>query len=229
MATRRGDQVALVAAAERARPVAPAHEQVLPLLPPLAPLLPGGALRRGAMVAAGGPAATSLVLALAAGPSAAGSWVGVVGLPSLGLAAADGLGLALERLLLVAAPPPREWATAVATLVDGVDVVVVRPPRSLPAGDARRLQARARQRGTVLLAAGPPGPFEADVSVATTLTRWTGLEEGAGHLRGRRVIVEATGRRAAARPQRVALWLPDAEGQIRLDDSGTVVALRGSA
>ena len=81
------------------------------MLPPSRPLLPGGGLRRGATVsvtaAAGVGGATSLALALVAEASRAGSWVAAVGLPSLGLVAADELGVALERLVLVAAPGAR--------------------------------------------------------------------------------------------------------------------------
>ncbi|HEX8805212.1 MAG TPA: hypothetical protein VF743_13490, partial [Acidimicrobiales bacterium] len=78
--------VALGELAERVRPAALARDRLLPALPPLQPLLPGGALRRGTVVAVdAGPGAggtTSLALALAAGPSQAGSWVAVVGLRS---------------------------------------------------------------------------------------------------------------------------------------------------
>jgi hypothetical protein len=225
----RGNRAALAMAAERARPVALARENVVPVVPALAPLLPDGALRRGTTLAIEGPAARSLALALAAGPSAAGSWVGVVSLPSLGLAAAAEVGVALERLLLVASPPPTEWATVVATLVDGVDVVVVGLPRWVRAGEARRLQARVRQRGAVLVVVGSPGPLEAEVGVAAEGAQWVGVTDGAGYLQGRRVVVAATGRRAAARSRRVALWLPDSEGRVRVDDDATVVPLRGTA
>jgi hypothetical protein len=225
----RGNRAALAMAAERARPVALARENVVPVVPALAPLLPDGALRRGTTLAIEGPAARSLALALAAGPSAAGSWVGVVSLPSLGLAAAAEVGVALERLLLVASPPPTEWATVVATLVDGVDVVVVGLPRWVRAGEARRLQARVRQRGAVLVVVGSPGLLEAEVGLAAEEAQWVGVTDGAGYLQGRRVVVAATGRRAAARSRRVALWLPDSEGRVRVDDDATVVPLRGTA
>src|SRR4051794_11223224 len=224
----RGDRAALARAAERARPVALAREHVLPVIPALTPLLPDGALRRGTTVAVEGAAARTLGLALAAGPSAAGSWVGVVSLPSLGLAAAAEVGVALERLLLVAAPPPAEWATVVATLVDGVDVVVVGLPRWVRVGEARRLQARVRQRGAVLVVVGAPGPLEVDVGMKAEGAEWVGLEAGAGHLQGRRGMVAASGRRSAARARRVALWLPDSDGRVRADDA-IVVPLRGTA
>jgi hypothetical protein len=219
----------LAVAAERARPVALAGERLVPVLPVLQPLLPHGALQRGTTLAVSGNAACSLALATVAGASAAGSWVAMVGLPSLGLAAAAEMGVALERLLLVAQPPLREWGMVMATLIDGVDIVVVRLASSVRAGDARRLQARVRQRGSVLVVIGGGGPLEADVRWTTTVEGWVGLDDGAGHLQGRRVVVEAGGRRAAARARRVALWLPDSEGGVRADDSGTVVALRGTA
>ena len=165
----RGDPAALARAAQHARPVALAGEQVLPVLDALAPLFPEGGLRRGTVVAVQGGASSSLALAVAAGPSAAGSWVGAVGLPSLGLLAAAEAGVALDRLVLVADPARGggrdDWPTVVATLVDGMDVVLVRLPRSLRTGDARRLQARVRERGAVLLVTGPPGPLEPELTL----------------------------------------------------------------
>ena len=225
----RGDPTALAAAAQRARPVALAREHVLPVVDALSPVLPDAGLRRGTVLAVGGSAATSLALALAAAPSVAGSWVGAVGMPSLGLLAASELGVALERLLLVAPPPPAEWATVVATLIDGVDVVLVRLPRSVRTGEARRLQARARQRGAVVIVVGPAGALEADVTLAGDEEEWVGLAAGAGHLQGRRVGVVTVGRRAAARHRRVALWLPDADGRVRADEAPVVpLPLRGA-
>ena len=88
----------LAEVAERARPVALAREHVLPLSPAFATLLPEG-LRRGTTVAVGG--ATSLALALVAGPVAAGSWVAVVGMSSLGLAAADKEGLVRDATVVI--------------------------------------------------------------------------------------------------------------------------------
>jgi hypothetical protein len=209
---------ALERAARTARPVSLAGEQLLPVLGALQPLLPDAGLRRGTVVAVEGAAATSLALALAAGASAAGSWVGVVGLPSLGLAAAAELGVALERLVLVAPPAPGEWAMVAATLVDAFDVVLAGPPRHASAGLARRLQARVRDRGAVLCTVRATGGTEPDLTLVATTVDWQGLEPGAGRLQARRVEVRATGRRAAARPRVATLWLPDATGAVRLDE-----------
>ncbi|HMQ29009.1 MAG TPA: ATP-binding cassette domain-containing protein, partial [Acidimicrobiales bacterium] len=76
---------------ERTRPVSRADERCLPVSERLEPLLVGTGLQRGSVVAvrgAPGSGATSLALALVAGPSASGSWVAAVGLPWLGLRAA---------------------------------------------------------------------------------------------------------------------------------------------
>ena len=210
-----------------------ASEQRLPVLPGLAALLPGGGLRRGVTVAVeaapGVAGATSLALALAAGASQAGAWVAVVGLGSLGLVAADALGVALERLVLVADPGrDREgWASVVGALVDGFDVVLVPGGGGSGSGgsggsrlrpaDARRLVARVRERGGVLVGVGGdlPGAGErSPVRLTVTAARWEGLGAGWGQLQGRRVTVCSGGRGEAARPRRAELWLPDANGRV---------------
>jgi hypothetical protein len=209
--------------ATRARPVTRADERVLPVLPAVAGLLPDGrsGLRRGTTVAVGGgPGSTSLALALLAGASDAGSWAAVAGLPTVGLSAAAGFGVALERLVLVAAPPPGEWATAVAVLVDAFDLVLARAHHRVRVGDARRLVARARERGSVLIvmangANGANGwPERADLRLTVVDAVWQGLEEGHGHLQARRVTIETGGRRGAERARRVDLWLPASDGGV---------------
>jgi hypothetical protein len=182
------------------RPVALAEERVLPVLPVLEPLLVGGGVRRGSTVAVVG--STSLALALVAGTSAAGSWTAVVGVPALGVVAAAEAGVALDRLALVA-EPDEHWATVAAALLDAVDVVMVRPSRRVRHADARRLVARARERGSVLV---PLAPWDgADVQLSIEAARWHGVGQGDGHLTGRELDVVATGRGAAARRRQVTI------------------------
>jgi hypothetical protein len=205
------------------RPVTLARDQVVSMLDALHGLLPDGGLPRGSTVIVDGVgAATSLALAVAAGPSAAGGWVAVVGRDDLGLAAAAEAGIVAERLALVAEPPADQWATVVAALIGAVDVIVVGSLR-VRAADARRLASRARERGTVLVQAGTgrsrsssssaPG-LEADLRLTVVASHWQGIGAGHGHLQARRVTVEATGRRRASRPRRAELWLPNAQGRI---------------
>jgi hypothetical protein len=209
------DLAALRRAEALATPDTLAGSRTLPVLEALAPLVPGGALQRGATVGVSGTGATTLSLALGAGASAAGSWLGVVGVPALGLAAAAELGVALERLLVVADPPPGTWATVVAALLDAVDLVVACPSGPVSAADVRRLGARARERGAVLCTLGDRWPAPVDVRLTVTGATWAGpTGAGSGRLEARRVEVVGGGRGAAARERRRALWLPGPDGSV---------------
>jgi hypothetical protein len=201
---------ALKELADRHRPVSMAGERTLPVLDAWRPLLPGGGLRRGATVAISG--STAVLLAVLAGPSKAGLWCVAVGVPWLGSVAAAELGVALERFALVP-DPGRDWATTVAALIDGFDVVAVGVPPRIRAGDARRLAARARERGAVLLPLGEGWPA-ADVRVRAGPSRWVGLGDGHGHLQGRSLAVSVEGRGEAARPRRAQVWLPSLDEQV---------------
>jgi hypothetical protein len=202
------DLDALRRAAEQAKPVSLAGERSLPVLGALESLLPAG-IRRGATATVdGGPGSTSLALALGAAASQAGSWVGVVGAPKLGLLAAAELGLAPERVLVVPDVPAASVATAVAALLDAVDVVYV--GGTVAAGDARRLVARARERESVLIPLGARWPLGADVRLTVTDPEWC----WDGRLVARRVRVTASGRGVYARERRAALWLPDESGAV---------------
>ena len=195
---------------ETVGPVSLAGEQVLPVLSALQGLLPGGALRRGSTVTVAG--STSLAMALVAAPSVSGSWCAAVGLPSLGLVATAELGVSLERLAVVAAPG-ESWPAVVAALIDGLDVVVVRPPGRVRSSQVRRLAARARERGAVLVPLCPEWEG-ADVRLTVVRSEWQGPGQGHGHLRARRLEVRAQGRGAAARPRQVGLWLPGPGGGV---------------
>lgn len=210
--------VGLAELTERVRPVTLTREQRLPVLPCLEDLLPGAGLRRGATVSVGAVAGvggtTSLALALVAQASVTGSWVAAVGLPSLGLVAADELGVALERLVLVAAPERDAWGSVAAALVDGFDLVVLHAGRNgVRPADARRLVARARERGSVIVQLGPGWPEGADLQLEITAARWEGIDDGHGHLQARKVRVVRSGRGEAAQPRQVDLLLPGSDGR----------------
>jgi len=201
------DAAVLDRLAQLARPLTLAAERLLPVLPALRPLLPGGGLRRGSTVLVRG--STALALALAAGPSAAGAWVAAAGLPDLGLLAASEAGLALDRLALVPDLPVDHWQPVLAALLDGVGIVLAGTPARLDAGTARRVAARARERGAVLIPVGG-WPDRADLVLGIEERRWDGLGEGHGHLRARAAGVVATGRGLPPSGMRARLWLPAA-------------------
>ncbi|GAA1159156.1 hypothetical protein GCM10009630_66610 [Kribbella jejuensis] len=188
-------------------------ERELPTHPAVRELLAGAGLRGGSAYSVRGSAA--LVMALMAGPSADGAWCGVVGVPSFGAEAARGLGVDLERLVLVP-DPGREWLSVVAALVDALTVVVVRPPGEVTPGEASRLAARLRTRGAMLIAYGSWPGSEARFEIESSV--WSGLGDGEGLLTARRATVAVSGRRAAVRARKHELWLPAADGEIRTAD-----------
>jgi hypothetical protein len=85
----------------------------LPTAPELSRLLPGGALQAGGSYSVLG--STALAMSLMAGPSAAGTWCAVIGLPAFGIEAAASSGIDLERLVLVPRPGP-DWLTVTAAM-----------------------------------------------------------------------------------------------------------------
>ncbi|MDC7121383.1 hypothetical protein OMK64_07525 [Cellulomonas fimi] len=189
-------------AATRPAGVLAAERPPLPVPDRLAPLLPDG-LRRGATTAVVG--STSLVLTMLAHACAGGAWAAVVGQPTVGLLAAAEAGVALERLALVPRPG-QDAATVVAALVDGIDVVLVGPDAVLTDTDRRRLSARARDRGAVLLSSVAwPG---ASTVLTVEAGRWWGVGAGDGRLRTHELRVTRSGRGGSAVPLSVDLTLP---------------------
>ncbi|MBP2476272.1 hypothetical protein JOF53_005144 [Crossiella equi] len=171
--------------------------RMLPVRSELAAVLPGGGLRRGSTVAVRG--STALLFGLLATATAAGSWAAVVGLPGLGLVAASDAGVEVSRLALVPRPH-RDSAAVAAALLDGLDLVALADPAALGPAQVRKLQVRARNRGSILLPLGDwPG---ADLQLSCVDTRWHGLADGTGYLEHQELLVETSGRGAAARPFR---------------------------
>ncbi len=204
-----------------------AQQRTIAMLPAFEELLPQAVMQRGSVVECAGSAAVSLALALAAGPSLAGAWVGVAGLPQVGVAAAVELGVAPERLVMVAEPAQRfddgQWADVLAAMIDGFDVLLLGlGAHAVKAVTARRLVARLQSRGAVLLSVvssvvsssdGASGAFGADLRFEATDAVWQGLGDGHGVARGRRANVQLSGRRVP-RPRRSEMWLPTADGAV---------------
>ena len=177
--------------------------ETLPVAAPLDGLFPYGGLVRGSLVTVD---SLTVALALLAATSAVGGWCAAAGVPDLGLAAAADAGIDLHRFVVVPTPG-EQWAVAVATLLDGVGLVLARPPARLKTSDARRLAARTRERRGVLLVNGT-WPEQVDLRIHLDGSEWTGLSDGYGRLLRRRTDLTASGRGAAARERRVTAWLP---------------------
>ncbi len=189
----------LRAVAARTQPFVAAGDRRLPVSGLLGELLPAGGVQRGSTIAVDGSpgsGSTTVALALAAAATAAGEWAAVVDPGgTLGARCAAEAGVVLERLAVVRRAPPDRWGAVVAALLDGITVVVAAVPPRVRLGDARRLVARARERGAVLVAFGA-WPVEAAVRVHTGPSQWRGLGEGMGLLEARdlNVRVDVKGR-----------------------------------
>lgn len=174
--------------------------QPVPTLPGIAGLVP---LHAGATYAVD---SASLALALAAGASQAGEWVGFAGCADFGAEAASELGVELSRTVLV--PDPGEhWLEVTAALVDVLRVVVLRPPASVDERTAGLLDSRLRSRSAVLVVHGDWPRVEARLGIEES--SWSGPAAGSGHLEERRARVVV--RRGARPPQRAGLTWPGAQ------------------
>ena len=196
--------------ARGAAPVVLARDRAVPLPGPLGDLVPGGTVARGSVLRVTGrpgAGATTVGFELAAAVTALGEWAAAVEVDAtLGPLAAAGAGVALERFAVVRRVPPARWATVVAALLDGVSLVLAEVPRGVGLGDARRLEARARERESVLVVAetcGAVWPGGVSFTVHAAGSDWEEHDTGlvASPLDGRRLRVEVEGRGAAARPR----------------------------
>jgi len=164
---------------------------VLPALSGLVQLRTGGSY---------GVDSASLALALAAGASGAGEWVGFAGWPDFGAEAAVELGVDLARTVLVPETGDH-WLEVAAALVDVLRVVVLRPPARVDAKAAGVLDARLRKRSSVLVVWGDWPRCEARLRLEDVC--WSGPDHGHGRLQERHARVAV--RRGAAPPVRADL------------------------
>jgi hypothetical protein len=200
--------------AARLRPVALAGSRLLPVDELWTTRLPERGLRRGTTTVVTAPEGTggvTLALSLVSGASRAGHWSAVIGVEDPGVAAVADLGVDLRRVVFV--PRPRgAWAEVAADTLDGVDLLVVRPPARAPHTVARRLVARVRESGCGLIVVTDPlapWPIPADVSLTITSATWV----TDARLLARRATVRVSGR-GGARPHEFDVTVPDGRGRV---------------
>jgi len=196
------------ALAERLATRASTGAGVVPVHEVLAGLFPSGGLERGQIYGIRGGASMSLLYALVADATRDGAWFAMVDMPRAGLVAAEQYGVAMHRLLCVGFGEDSAWGSVVGALVDGIDLVATASPRCTPA-ESRRIAARARASGTVLIVVGAPGGFEIDATLSVVAQRW----QFDAHAVSREVTVQCSGRRI--HPGRsTAAHLPDPHGRL---------------
>ena len=175
----------------------PAHDEVP--AEPFTAILDGGRLPVGAASVVAG--SRSLLLALLAASQQDGDWLAVVGMPTLGLLAAVDAGVAPDRLAIVPDVAGR-GAETVAALVDGMAYVVVGPAAGLTPAERRQLTARARERGSGVVATAE---WEHAALRLDAAARWSGVDAGAGYLKRCELDVD---RKARGHTERWTLTLP---------------------
>lgn len=196
---------------ERIRPLVPAVERRLEVGGPLAPVVDGG-LARGSTVTIEGIGATSMALSLAAALSM-GRWCVVVGLRELAPIGVLESGIDPARCAFVEVGDGDRVIEVIAALVVAIDVVVVDARLPVRPAEVRRLGARVRERGGVVVVVHPDGghvgaSWTGDVVMTVRAGTWSGPGRGDGHLRSRSMVVDVTGRGRAARSRRCELSLP---------------------
>ncbi|MCB1255963.1 MAG: hypothetical protein KDB26_02600 [Microthrixaceae bacterium] len=219
---------------DKVRPVSMAQERVLPFSQDLDGLLEGG-LRRGTSVALEGESGvTSLALALCAQATISGMWLGCLNTPSLGWASAVELGVDLRHVVVVDVED-HDVLDAIGVMVDVFDMVMCGDLRELPHSKVRKLLARVKERGCVLVTMGERSKtvlagwgvtqerFEGWGEVPDSLVyvegvTWAGLGAGRGRLGERRLVVRVKNRRGLVRTHPIEVRLP-AKGGAVLDDA----------
>ena len=183
----------------------------IPVAPALASLLPSSGLERGGVYACAGDAPMSLLFSLVATATSVGSWLAFVDVPRMGLMAAHEYGMALQRVMCVnSGGHTQSYAQVVGALVDGVDLVVVSSP-TCSAAEARRIVARAKASGSVLIILGRAGQFSPDVVLSSSTTEW----HFHTHASSRTMSVQAHGRRVYNQ-RALTVQLPAADGAVSL-------------
>jgi hypothetical protein len=155
---------------------------VFPVSSGLDELFPHGGLRRGATYQIDSSA--SLLWALLATATSRGVWCALVGMPDLGLAAAEDMGVNLDRVVLV--PHPAEhWLSVVSALIDVVGIVALGPLSAPSDRMMGTLLGRLRDReATLLVQSAWP---RTDASISVSEHHWRGLGKGSGVLHEHRV------------------------------------------
>lgn len=183
----------------------------VPVAPALASLLASSGLERGGVYACAGDAPMSLLFSLVAVATTQGSWLACVDVPRMGLMAAHEYGVALQRVMCVSTGGhTQSYAQVVGALVDGIDLVVVSSP-VCSAAEARRIVARAKASGSVLLILGRAGQFSPDVVLSSSTTEW----HFHTHASSRTMSVQAHGRRVYNQ-RALTVQLPAADGAASL-------------
>jgi hypothetical protein len=179
--------------------------RTMPVPPPLAELLPRRALARGTAITVTG--AGSILIALVAEASAAGHHVALIGQPRLSLLAVHEHGGDLAKVHLVD-PGKTDPLDAASICLDGIDLVVTTVHgRDVPPTRARALLSRNRRHGSILAITDGRMPG-IDLTIASTVHSYGGIEQGRGRIRSITLETTVHGRGTQQRTGRYTLTAP---------------------
>ena len=148
-----------------------------------------------------------MLIALIAEASAAGHHVALIGQPRLSLLAVHEHGGDLAKVHLVD-PGSTDPLDAASICLDGVDLVVATVHgRDVPPTRARALLARNRRHGSIL--AITDGRMSGiDLTIASTVTGYGGIEQGRGRIKTITLETTVHGRGTQQRTGRYTLTAP---------------------
>jgi hypothetical protein len=193
-------------------------ERVFPVSQAVQGLFPDGGLRRGVIYEC--EPSASLIWSLLSEASNQGVWCALVGLPDVGVAAAEDMGVNVDRVVLVPTPG-HQWLSVIAALSDVVGIVVVGAVSAPSERMLSTLAGRLREREVTLLVTSSWPRTEARVSVSAH--QWQGLGQGHGMLCEHRVSLTFTPRHG--HPVRRADMVIDAWGAHPVDSGAEVTDL----
>lgn len=131
------------------------------------------------------------------------------------------LGLDLRRAVFVPRPQAG-WAEAAAELLEGVELLLLRPPSRVPHAAARRLVARAKDRRCALVLLGTSRaawPLPPEVELRIEHSEWQGAGHGDGRL-ARRLVEVRVEARGVPQARHARLWLPSERGHVAVAAKG---------
>ena len=194
--------------------------RTIPVHPPLAELLPHGALARGTALSITG--AGSVLVGVVAAASAAGHHVALIGQPKFGLLAVYENGGDLSKVALID-PGDGDPLDVASICIDGIDLVVstVRD-LDVPPTRARSILARTRTHAGVFAITDGRMPG-LDLTISSRPIGYGGIDGGRGRLRSIPIDTTVHGRGISQRTGRFTVtassfgeqglrWSPAADG-----------------
>lgn len=177
------------------------EDDVLTVPGGLGRLLPAGGIAKGSVVLCSG---NSLMNGLLAAVTGSGKFAAVVGCRRLGLLSMAEMGADLSRLAHIPEPGD-EGLSALAVLLDGLDLVVIDlAGASVPPSRSRALVARARSHRSVIVVTGGTWT-DSDLVLEARPAAYHGIGRGHGRLRSIHLDVHVSGKGMRPRSSRIVL------------------------